>query len=308
MAEAMTRHTGEVDVYHLGPRKGLGTRHGVQHWGDSSKQTRISSALYRRPYFFLTGDARVGDLMRDQITEGETWLTNDVQRKLGLPPHPKPTQQAAPWGSMAWGELASAWLTEIERTQDPKLQERLLNCMRTIGDLPHGFYTDSATMDLDTGLVTDRGTKVSIEHLTACFGLPEICAELVKTYGDQVPKFAQAWAQYGQLYNATAEEKRRLLGDAGKKVSMADAHSRCTAFTAWYRKDKALAQRAWHDWLDGRTVEKRLAAIKTKHFQGPDVLNAIDEVNLSTNSAAQYSLSTIQNLALIGDELDSAVK
>ena len=29
-AEAMTRHTGEVDVYHLGRFKGLGTRHGVQ--------------------------------------------------------------------------------------------------------------------------------------------------------------------------------------------------------------------------------------------------------------------------------------
>src|SRR5581483_164003 len=68
MAEAMCRHTGEVDVYHLGKFKGLGTRHGVQHWGDSSKQTRISSALFRRPFFYLTGDARTGDLMHDQVT------------------------------------------------------------------------------------------------------------------------------------------------------------------------------------------------------------------------------------------------
>ena len=64
MAQAMTRHTGEVDVYHIGPHKGLGTRHGVQHWGDSSKQTRISSALFRRPFFFLTADERAGDLLR----------------------------------------------------------------------------------------------------------------------------------------------------------------------------------------------------------------------------------------------------
>ena len=41
-AEAMTRHTGEVDVYHLGKWAGLGTRHGVQHWADSAKQQRIS--------------------------------------------------------------------------------------------------------------------------------------------------------------------------------------------------------------------------------------------------------------------------
>ncbi len=33
MAEAMTRHTGEVDVYHLGRFAGLGSRHNVRHWG-----------------------------------------------------------------------------------------------------------------------------------------------------------------------------------------------------------------------------------------------------------------------------------
>ena len=33
MAEAMTRHTAEVDVYHIGPNAGLGSRHNVSHWG-----------------------------------------------------------------------------------------------------------------------------------------------------------------------------------------------------------------------------------------------------------------------------------
>jgi hypothetical protein len=32
-AEAMTRHTGEVDVHHLGPFAPLGSRHNVMHWG-----------------------------------------------------------------------------------------------------------------------------------------------------------------------------------------------------------------------------------------------------------------------------------
>src|SRR5690606_8729904 len=31
MAEAMTRHTSEVDCYHLGEYKGLGSRHNVVH-------------------------------------------------------------------------------------------------------------------------------------------------------------------------------------------------------------------------------------------------------------------------------------
>jgi hypothetical protein len=40
------------------PLQGLGTRHGVQHWGDSSKQPRISNAAYRRIYYYLTADER----------------------------------------------------------------------------------------------------------------------------------------------------------------------------------------------------------------------------------------------------------
>ena len=31
MAEAMTRHTAEVDVYHIGENAGLGSRHNVSH-------------------------------------------------------------------------------------------------------------------------------------------------------------------------------------------------------------------------------------------------------------------------------------
>lgn len=40
MAEAMTRHTAEVDVYHIGPNAGLGSRHNVSHWGCGAKEAR----------------------------------------------------------------------------------------------------------------------------------------------------------------------------------------------------------------------------------------------------------------------------
>ncbi|WP_309058098.1 Tat pathway signal sequence domain protein, partial [Streptomyces sp.] len=86
-AEAMTRHTGEVDVYHLGAWAGLGTRHGVQHFADSAKQQRISTAVYRRPYYFLTADERVGDLMRDLVDSDETFLVLDPIRKIRTEPY-----------------------------------------------------------------------------------------------------------------------------------------------------------------------------------------------------------------------------
>ena len=65
MAEAMTRHTGEVDVYHLGRFAGLGSRHNVRHWGCGAKEARISQAAYRRFLYYLTTDERAGDLMRE---------------------------------------------------------------------------------------------------------------------------------------------------------------------------------------------------------------------------------------------------
>lgn len=42
-AEAQARHGSEVDMYHIGKWKGLGTRHGILHWGKSSL---IIRALY----------------------------------------------------------------------------------------------------------------------------------------------------------------------------------------------------------------------------------------------------------------------
>jgi hypothetical protein len=64
MAEAMTRHTSEVDCYHLGEFEGLGSRHNVRHWGCGAKEARISMAHLRRFRYYLTTDERTGDLMR----------------------------------------------------------------------------------------------------------------------------------------------------------------------------------------------------------------------------------------------------
>ena len=62
-------------------------------------------------------------------------------------------------------------------------------------------------MDLATGICTPHGNTILIEHLNAMFGLAEVCAELVKTYGKQVPEFADVWAQYGDLYSSTPAER-----------------------------------------------------------------------------------------------------
>ena len=65
MAVAMSRHTTECDVYHLGPFAGLGSRHNVSHWGCGAKEARISQAAWNRFYYYLTTDERSGNLMTE---------------------------------------------------------------------------------------------------------------------------------------------------------------------------------------------------------------------------------------------------
>jgi hypothetical protein len=227
-----------------------------------------------------------------------------VSRKLGGPPMVKGTRDAARWGSMAWGELASAWLTELERTGNPALRDKLINSMKSISAMPLGFFTERATMNLDTGVVTPLGRQVEYDHLASVFGLPEICAELVRTYGDQAPRFADAWAQYGDLYNGTREDRQKALGISAKSAGLADAHSRGTAFAAWHRKDAALATRAWQEWLNGKSVAQRKASLSIRHFEGPDVLCPIDQADMTTNDTAQFSLAAMQNLAMAGTAVE----
>jgi len=156
MAEAMTRHTSEVDVYHIGRFAGFGTRHGVQHWGDSSKQPRISNALYKRIYYYFTADERVGDLMHALITSGETLERVDIGRKVNARPQgskppggtsavqaktPLPQGQVFMQFGTTWAALVAAWYTEWERTGDTQWRDRIVAGMESIAAMPHQWFT-----------------------------------------------------------------------------------------------------------------------------------------------------------------------
>jgi hypothetical protein len=298
-AEAMTRHTGEVDVHHLGRFAPLGSRHNVQHWGCSAKQLRISTALNRRFYYFLTADERVGDLMREQNEAARTLRTVPPGRKLA----DAATRAAVdPDGDYAhlgfgtdWGALASAWLTEWERTRDPRFRDRLLNSMKTIGAQPRGFFTGGARLDLRTGAFDiESDDRVSVSHLSAAFGLPETCAELIQLF--DVPEFERAWLQYCRLYNAPPEQQKSELGTELRGNGLRQGHARLTAFAAWRTRDARLARRAWEEFNGERADYRR--EFTTQRIDGPEVLNPVDEApGVSTNSSAQWGLAGIVCLA-----------
>lgn len=304
-AEAMCRHTGEVDVYHLGRFKGLGTRHNVMHWGCSAKQVRVSQAAYRRFYYYLTADERTGDLMADQTDNANAFLSLDPYRKIRKGNYtPDPWAVAVTVG-LDWSGIAMALLTQWERTQDPKLREMLINSMTSIGEMPFGFFTIGTLYDPQTGRFVKWDNASEILHLSAVFGLMEVCAELIQQF--DVPKFKQAWLQYCKYYGEARDVRAREIGVDAKAGQLPNGHSRLTAYAALKLDDPSLVDRAWAEFFqtDDEQFGNRRFSTAVRHVPaGVNSLNPVDETSwMSTNDAAQWSLAAIQNLALIGDKL-----
>jgi hypothetical protein len=303
-AEAMTRHTGEVDVHHVGKFAPLGSRHNVLHWGCSAKQLRISNAANRRYYYYLTADERVGDLMREQIDAARALATIQANRKVArdrvTASDPNATEVYAGFGT-DWGSLAAAWLTEWERTGDPRLGGQLKACMESIAGQPRGFFTGGAKLNLNTRVFArETSDRVSVSHLSSVFGLVEVCAELIQLL--DVPEFKRAWLDYCELYNAAPEEQVARLGRSLGDLNLGQGHSRLTAYAARIQAKPALAERAWKEFNGGKAGIRPNASLETRRLQGTEVLQPVDEAAfVSTNAAAQWGLAAIQCLALIGD-------
>ncbi|WP_257669697.1 exo-rhamnogalacturonan lyase family protein [Parapedobacter tibetensis] len=297
MAEAMTRHTGEVDVHHIGPFSPLGSRHNVQHWGCSAKQLRISTVANRRFYYYLTADERIGDLMREQLDAAATVRRIVPGRKIGQRAADKEGYASIGFGT-DWGALAAAWFTEWERTADKRMRARLENSMRTIAAQPRGFFTGVALMDLETGEFSRADSeRISVSHLSAAFGLPEICTELIENF--DIPEFSAAWLQYCRLYNASETLQQEELGKPLGKLNLAQGHSKLTAYAARKLSDKELGQRAWAEFYAAGAGMP--VAMPTTHIViPPDVLAPVMEAPVSTNAAAQWGLAAMQCLAFIG--------
>jgi hypothetical protein len=309
-AEAMTRHTGEVDVYHLGRWQGLGSRHNVRHWGCSCKQLRISSAVYRRFYYYLTADERTGDLLSETAGAESTFLALDPLRKLRTEPYTPSADGVAVGLGTDWSALAATWLTDWERFGSPRSRDRLIGTMRDIGALRHGFLTGEALLNLDTGRFDPSPVRVRVSHLSAVFGLVEICAELIALDLD-APGFTDAWLRYCRLYLASPAEQTAAVGQPLTGISLIQAHSRLAAYAAAMTGDPVLARRAWDAFFVGDGDQLNTNALQREpqwtvgHLAGPEVLSPVDEAAyVSTNDAAQYALAAIQNLALIATTLD----
>ncbi|UFU08269.1 Tat pathway signal sequence domain protein [Ruania halotolerans] len=304
-AEAMTRHTGEVDVYHLGQWKGLGTRHNVMHWGDSAKQVRISNANYRRFYYFLTADERTGDLLHELVDSDRTYLVLNAGRKVDGSTGPyDPDPAALPLSKTTdWGAIAGAWLTEWERDGDPVARERLLASARSIAALPNGWAQQGGLYNLETAeFHGGEPGKVQVGSLSAVFGLIELMTEFLELVDE--PEVKEKWVEFCRLYNASRKEQAEATGEHWGNLNLRQSYARATAYAAVALDDPELAERAWEEFRRGHAGYPQDHDFGSVIVEPPRVLKTVDEADLSTNANALYGLTAIQCMALIGDSLD----
>lgn len=295
-AEAMTRHTSEVDVHHIGPFAPMGSRHNVNHWGDGAKQPRMSHAGLKRFLYFLSGgDERLGDLLREQVDADLTYAyleqfngahyvpTADGGRRLddrarGPAPRPEdfgPRPTAAdrePFTQfgLGWMTYAINWTTEWERAVDPSWRPRLEADMRTMAE------------------AVDEGGRFRGRYFDMLFGGPEVMWQMEPMY--DIPEF---WAAFAN----TCEAIGRQVG--GNQMT----GPRLLAYAAYKKNDPELGRMAWEKLIGDQLTPPPLP----QTYRGPDTFKPVtdpaflgDPVGWQLHGVAsvQWALNAIQTMEL----------
>jgi hypothetical protein len=305
MAEAMCRHTSEVDVYHLGRFARLGSRHNVRHWGCGAKELRISQAASRRFYYYLTTDERTGDIMREVVDADYALLEFDPMR-LASPPKPEDRKYPARIrGGPDWFAAAGNWMTEWERTGNTKYRDKIVAGLDCISKFPYGLLSGPSCLfgyDPRTGMLyTLSADPFGTYNLTTIQGGAQVVFELNQLIDH--PAWQKTWLQYCRLERAPKEvvAKDMTTGTEGGDGAYAGS-GRLAAYAYKHTGNAAFFQVAVRA-LTGGGVRPP-AAYTTRRVEGPDVPNPVDEApGVSTNGASQSSLTAIEVLELCADRL-----
>jgi hypothetical protein len=318
LAHDQTRHGGEVDSYHLGNFTGLGTRHGVQHWADSAKQARISTPVYRKTFFYVSGgDERTGELMREVQDVEKAFLLVDARRKVRDPTVVYTPDARALYLNFGtdWAGIAQAYLIEWERRGPgwEVARARLVQALTTYPKLKNGFVTGEALYDSQTGAWAPPPTdpandgNVTVSHLSGVFGVLETIDQLVDHFGPEgkntTQPFLDAFLDYCYYYGASKAEQKARYGKDFGNLNLKQGHSRFTAYVANKRANATLVSRVWEEFLGDGSKDglAPTAPWKTERIAGSDVLVPVDEAKwVSTNAAALYGVAGFENLALVG--------
>lgn len=310
MAEAMTRHCSEVDMYHIGKWKGIGTRHNVRHWGCPCKEPRISMAGHHRFFYYLTGDYRIRDVMQDSVDAEKAMknLRTAVLKKSEMDGKVKLSVRSGP----DWTSFISNWMTAYEQTLDKKYLDKILNGIDDICEMPFGLASGPEFwLDEDTGHLEYTGEhEESINmHLQVCQGGSHIWLELmhmlegVSGYGT---KFAKLLAEYGRFYMLSPEEKKEATNGLIDKRPFSFPYfaSGLAAFSAVYLNDEKLAEKTIQELLSALySPEHDSGFEKEKYMTTKSGKSQYEIPWINTNTVSQWSLNVILVMDFIKEKL-----
>ena len=299
LAEALSRHTSDVDMYHFGEMKGLGSRHNVRHWGCPCKEPRVSMAGHHRPLYYLTGDRRIGDCMEDSLQAAESL-------------------RAMPWfrredGSLRvrsgpdWSALVSNWMTAYERTLDPRWRKMIEQGIEDLRKTPLGLSSGPQFgFSPEDGHLTYEGEMSGVSmHLQACMGGTEIWLETAERLGSR--ELADMVARNGRFFFLNAEERKResegLL--EGREFGSPIYSAEMQAWAARETGDAGMAAEIWRRLLGLLYAEDRPEGFlgREEYARRPDGTPLTDIPWISTNFTAQWCLKAIVAAELIPEEM-----
>jgi hypothetical protein len=295
-ARAMTRHTSEVDVYHLGKYAMLGSRHNVRHWGCESKEPRISMAGHHRFYYYLTGDDRIGDIM-DFVKDADLAWCN----KQGMEDGAARTRTGPDWSS-----FVSNWMTRWERFQDTSYRDKILAGLNSIKQAPNrlssGSFFRYNPLNNTMGYMGEGNYQY---HMVICFGAPEIWFELADLIGDR--ELLDMMAQFGDYYAMTPEERQQksngLFNESNDQAwgGLRFAIRMVAHAGYWYKNPERMKQAM--DMIEARPDNSSNTPGKTDadgnvvytDVKETEYIRKIQEVEYaSTNGISQWSLNYIE--------------
>lgn len=304
LAEAMSRHCSEVDVYHIGPLKGIGSRHNVRHWGCSCKEARIAMAGHHRFYYYLTGDYRMGDIL-EEVKDGD-YATLDMdplryfynKEEMVYPTHARTGPD--------WSSFCSNWMTRWERFSDREYETKIRTGIEDIKKAPlkliSGPDFEYSPLDNHLRYIGERGAGGT--HLQICMGAPQVWLELGELLEDE--EWKKMMADYGRFYYLDRANQLKasggIIGD--REFSLPFMAAAMGAYGAAYFKDSKLAKTTWRILLGAILSEydgSGFSYHSIKDVANQEILREIPWI--STNFVSQWCLNVIMALEFIREFL-----
>jgi hypothetical protein len=205
-----------------------------------------------------------------------------------------------------WFAFLSNWMTEWERTLEPKWRDKILAGIDSLDCMPLGLRTGVNLVmgyNPETGRLHQLSEEAGVYNLATIMGGAQVIFEFNDMLEDE--RWNRMWMQYCRLYDAP---KDVLLRDMETGGEGADARYACRAqggprlagYVYMKTGNKAFGEEAIRQLLPRRGG----SPISAQIIDGPAVLKPVDEIPfISTNGAAQSGLNMIEVLEMCADIL-----